>query len=708
MRNKLYAAALFFLITWPLHAGEVRVSDVVFGTPLGMRSQPAIQRGGDGYLVAWADERTFVPMVFAARLDDAGVPLDRSGFALGETLYDGQARPQIVWNGEAWLVFFSSRRGELLMSRVAPDGTHSEPRVITERSRSDPRGRSIATNGRIIVVTYTVAPNVPGTKILVLSMNGVRISEREVDSHAATTGMVVERDGEFVVAWNNFSAGHGELFAIRLDGSGNFLDESPRLLGKSSMEIEFTGHGNGYLVLEQNWGADRWEFTSHAVSADLATATTPGYVNISDTRRAFVQDGPSAVLIAANGPRFHAFRFDDAGHVSQSDDILQSALPLGDVAMTRTASGFAASWIVLESPYAPRLVAANLDTAFAPMTPPRAVSETAALQTPAAIAAGASEMLVAWLESPGLHLAPFGYNGARLGEDIALGDVNTGYIWPVSMLFDGERYVVAYKRVRSFEQQEIVVRFITPRGELLPDSVSLPAGWETAQVTLARGGASTIVLWRRNEGVVAAAIAGTKLQLQPRVIVSGTVSGQIGAAWNGESFLVAWSEGFLDWDIYLYNKIMGALVDEDLTLRSQPRLWASTPGMYSTLLSLAPHMLAFDGGVNAGLARIDSNGNAGPVKLVPGTLAQLAVDGDSVLMAWIDSQVLRVAPLNADGTLKNEGFRIPGVYGGPVARKGNLTIIGYSRVMAEAGDVRRAFLSLTDDTPNPGRRRSVR
>ncbi|HJQ39000.1 MAG TPA: hypothetical protein VKB93_17830 [Thermoanaerobaculia bacterium] len=709
MRARILTTVLLTLAACVLHAREVRVSDAVFGTPPGFRAQPAIQRGGDGYLVAWVDGRIGYEMVFAARLNDAGEAIDRSGFPLGDTHYYRDARPQIIWNGEAWLVFFSSR-GRLLMVRVAPDGTRSEPRLILEQARPDPRGRSIATNGKIIVVTYTVELYVPGTHVVVLSMNGDRISDREVDSHAATTGMVVERDGEFVIAWNNFAAGQGELFAIRLDGSGGrFLDAAPRLLGKSPNQIELTRNGNGYLVLEQHWGADRWEFTSHAVSADLATATSPGYVQISDTRRAFVQDGASAVLIAADGPKFQALRFDDAGHAISRDEILQSTLPLGDVAMTRIASGFAASWIVLENESVPRLVTAKLDPAFVPATPPRAVSETAAPQSAPEIAAGASEMLVAWVETFGLHLAQFGYDGARIGEEIVLDDVNTGYRPPVSMLFDGERYVIAYKRALGFAQrQEVVVRFLTPRGGLLPDIVVLPTTYETGEITLAKGRSSTIVLWRRNEGVLAAAIEGTQLRLQPRVIASGTVSSRIAAAWNGESFLVAWAEGFLDWDVYLYNRVVGALVDEDLTLRSPRHVLAPVGPLRSPSISLVSRMLAFDNGANVSLAPIDHNGNAGPVRFVEGTVSRLASEGDQVLLAWNDSQSLRVAPLSADGSLKNEGFRIPTLSSASLARKGNLTIAGYSRFVPEAGDMPRAFLSLTGDTPNPGRRRSAR
>jgi hypothetical protein len=720
MRVRILTTALLSFVTCLLHAGEVRVSDAMFGTPPGFRAKPAIQRGGDGFLVAWVDERTFGAEVFAARLNDAGVSLDRSGFSLGRTLE--QARPQIIWNGEAWLVFWSSHVGDLMMGRVTTDGTRGEPRVIAPRAWGDPRGRSVATNGRIIVVAYAGTwddPRFTGTYITVLSMNGDRISERQINSQKATTGMVTERDGEFAVAWNRYDSGNAELFAIRLDGSANILDASPRLLGKGGAELEFTRHGNGYLVLAQSWGADRWKFTSNAVSADLASSTTPSNVQISESwRRTFVQDGASAVLIAADGSKFRAFRFDAAGHETSNDEILPSALPLGDVAMTRTASGFTASWIVIESTFAPRLVAAKLDPSFVPTTPQRAVSETARPQTPVAIVFGPAEMLVAWLESPGLHLAQFGYDGRRLGDDIVLDDFAGNGLRPVSLLFDGERYVVAYASKRITQQiTDAVIHFVAPRGGLLPDSVHLPVGYESTRISLAKGRSSTIVLWRRDTGVMAAALTGTALTAQPRALASGIIADQIAAVWNGESFVAVWYEGHQTIEWPAYDKVAGAFVDEDLQIIGSRRIFTQTNGGSFPSLDAATRgstaFAAFENAGNINILRIEKDGSSAKAPLsVAGTLPHLASDGNDVDLAWFDGNALRVAPLTSTGSLKSEGVTLLNLYNPyvfrAIARRGGLSVVAYSRLVPEAGAMPRAFLSLVDETPNPGRRRSAR
>lgn len=715
MRTKLLAAAVLCFVA-ALHAREVRVSDPLLGTPPGTRSLPAIQRGGEGYLVAWVDERANGPMLFAARLDDAGVSLDRSGIELGDAMYSGQTRPQIIWNGAGWLVFWSNRVGQLVMARVAPDGTHGTAEVIAQRGYGDWRGRSVATNGRVILITWPGVwedPELIGTHVTVLSMNGDRISDRRVDSHASTAGMVLERDGEFVVAWNNIPAEGGELLALRIDGSGGaILDLAPHVLGKS-YPGELARNGDGFVVVLQEWIADRWIVNSYAVSRDLTIASEPAPVAVNaQAGRTLVQDGASAVLVANDGWKFTALRFDDAGHATNAATILESVQPVGDIALLRTNAGFAASWIVLDAGRPPRLVSALLDSAFGALTPQRAVSETAAPQTASAIAAGASEMLVGWIES-GLHLAQFGYDGARLGDEIVLADINGSYPRPVSLLFDGERYVVAY-----LQPSEIVIRFIAPRGGLVADSVRIPVGYEAGRVTLAKGRSSTIVLWRSSAGVVAAALSGTHLELQPRVIASGTVGGQIAAAWNGESFVVAWTEGFLDWDVYLYNRVMGTLVGEDLTA-GERKLLTPISSSRSPSLDLVARgstaFLAVESYPNVAVVRIAKDGNvAAPATLIPGFAPRLAADGDEVQLAWttLDRLSLRAAPLTAAGTLKDEGFTFPNLYApdwsGAVARKGSAVIVAYSRLVPEVGVMPRVFLSLLDATPNPGRRRSVR
>src|SRR6185436_14559667 len=74
------------------------------GNPPATRRIPDIAAGDDGFLAAWLDERAFSSTVMVARLTDAGEPLDPMGIALGASAW---GRPQVIWNGEAWLVFWS-------------------------------------------------------------------------------------------------------------------------------------------------------------------------------------------------------------------------------------------------------------------------------------------------------------------------------------------------------------------------------------------------------------------------------------------------------------------------------------------------------------------------------------------------------------------------------------------------------------------------
>jgi hypothetical protein len=289
-------------------------------------------------------------------------------------------------------------------------------------------------------------------------------------------------------------------------------------------------------------------------------------------------------------------------------------------------------------------------------------------------------------------------------------------IRPVSLLFDGERYVVAYRGRQN--PVDAVIHFITPRGELLPDSVHLPGDYSTFHIALAKGRSTTIALWSRSEGVFAAALSGTTMTAQPRVLASGVIGNQIAAAWNGDAFVVVWFDGVqtIEWPVY--NQLGGAFVSEDLGAVDR-RVFAQDGGSRFPNLDAAARgttvFVAYEHGPNIKVSRIEKDGSVAttPVSMA-GYAPRLASDGSRVDLAWTDGDLsrLRVAPLTDTGTLKNEGLTFPNLYApdffGGLARRGELSAVVYSRVVAEAGTMPRAFLSLTDETPNPGRRRSAR
>ncbi|MEO8288693.1 MAG: S-layer homology domain-containing protein [Chloroflexota bacterium] len=92
------------------------------------QDNPQIVRGGNQYLVVWEDSRTnynsvlvdFAPQggeegsqllkdIYATRLDANGLPVDQTPIAISQAVRN-QTRPQVAWNGSAWLVTWNTER----------------------------------------------------------------------------------------------------------------------------------------------------------------------------------------------------------------------------------------------------------------------------------------------------------------------------------------------------------------------------------------------------------------------------------------------------------------------------------------------------------------------------------------------------------------------------------------------------------------------
>lgn len=96
-----------------------------------------VAKGGDQYLVVWADRRaqqttSVAPQsqgdLYAIRLDAAGQPIDQIPFIVAAT-FGEQSQPRVAWNGENWLVLYVSQdpnagyfADRLRAVRVSPAG----------------------------------------------------------------------------------------------------------------------------------------------------------------------------------------------------------------------------------------------------------------------------------------------------------------------------------------------------------------------------------------------------------------------------------------------------------------------------------------------------------------------------------------------------------------------------------------------------------
>ena len=114
--------AMLCLGATKLHAQAVLDRGLLSGdsaieTMTNTQQNQAVAKGGDQYLVAWSDLRgasagdgsnQSASDVFGIRLDAAGNRIDPVPFVIAGGM-GNQRDPQIAWNGEAWLVLFTSQ-----------------------------------------------------------------------------------------------------------------------------------------------------------------------------------------------------------------------------------------------------------------------------------------------------------------------------------------------------------------------------------------------------------------------------------------------------------------------------------------------------------------------------------------------------------------------------------------------------------------------
>jgi hypothetical protein len=174
----------------------------------GRQERPAIARGGDGYLVAWADNRSSLldigidgattsgPLlgpelgskldIYAARLDANGALIDVSPIIISQAQHN-QTRVKVAWNGANWLVVWMTEREsdpnlkDVVAVRVSPGGVvlDASPILIDAGSSLDEHNPwSVTTDGtNWTVIWCDLSPTAGG----IFTIDGARISPAGVN-----------------------------------------------------------------------------------------------------------------------------------------------------------------------------------------------------------------------------------------------------------------------------------------------------------------------------------------------------------------------------------------------------------------------------------------------------------------------------------------------------------------------------------------------
>lgn len=703
MSRRLLPLLLILFVAGVVAAAEIPVSDFSLETSRATKRLPVIAAGDGGYLAAWLDERNGSRTLMATRIGPTGVPLDPLGIPLGRASF---YRPQILWNGDVYLVLWNDFDGKLLIAGVSRDGHAEAPRVLLERGALGQRPRAVATNGSYIVVGYTSSG---AMHVAVLTLEGVLVNDRIVDSRNSWTPTVLANDDEFLVAWNVA----GDVIGLRLDSRGVPKD-TLRKIGEGQ-EAEVLRNGSSYVVVAQ-----QPNYVSWAVSRDLTSVGTaaPLVLNQLDRDPSLLDGSPAmmAVFESTDNAYVTAITFDANGREAGPRKRIVQSGP-SHFAVARGDDALAIIEVKYDGIAHDALIGSLFDDdTLSRKAPDRVLTLSAYGEDSPVIAGGKGHYLVVWRRSGSLLAGRFLQNGTRMdGNGFVLDPASSS---PPSVVFDGERFVVTYLVWRG-NQRRAVVRFVSPTEGLLPNSYE----FESREApTLEAGNGVVLVTWIGNDGIWVGALRGTEAFGSPQRIAESYGSAPV-AKWNGRQFLVAWIEFEFDYDMYFPSRMLSMRIDSDLTrVDAQPRvLMADAVDSESPALAAWKDgwLIAFEDDDQVRLHEIDVTGQMmeTPLFARTGISPKLVNTVSQPWLAWTTWQnnVLSITPIKTDGTLdegRSRSLAAPPVgssfaYNTALASLGNDVAAAYARVAPEAGSVERVFFSVMQN-PMPMRRRAVR
>ncbi len=202
--------------------------DAAIGAATGDQGTASLARGGEGFLLAWADRRVSLAStgpesgvdVFALRLDADGSRVDAAPIALGTASGDDTS-PRVAWNGTSWLVTWVSQ---------GPYASQYSNAIV---------GRRVSAAGAVL----DAAP------FLVLGEPNTLVASHALDSDGS----------QWVAITGGSTSGMSGVLAARVSSQGIVLDPTPvQLMPPSSFGGNYAiAYAQGvHLVVWNDWSTD--------------------------------------------------------------------------------------------------------------------------------------------------------------------------------------------------------------------------------------------------------------------------------------------------------------------------------------------------------------------------------------------------------------------------------------------------------------------
>lgn len=554
----LAGAAICLVLCAPAQAriiGERAVSDPVYSNAPGGKYPPIIATDGDGFLVAWNDDRSLDRDLYAARVTAGGAVLDPIGILVAQ----GTGNPKIVFAGDTysifWMEFQPGANGDsLFIARVSRDGRIVDgPRVIADGFPFTAFDAS--TNGRRIVLAWT-------DRVAVLSAEG-ELLERGISlQNCLTNGCPPGVLCPPAPACSSFgvpriaSNGSGFVLAVPsppqnvsvfvLDGDGH-----PTFRGIADMGALPAGiasDGNDYVLLDVDAKTNNAVAQRISAAGDLLERHDLG-VALGVT--AFADVG--LIWTGASYAGLSRTNFGDAPKptllLTRSGEPL-SRPPAGDAelasgAIASNGRDIVAAWNGGTSTQA-SIFTERVDPATLSNGDPLLVSISAKTQRSPSIAFSGIGYAVAWYEGSRAWLRRFSLNGDPLDAlPIPLEDGVVGDSFAPRVAFDGRNYVAVAltDHFTPFLKRYLrLTRIDAVTGQTMGSFEILAlASQQDNTFDLRSNGTNTVLAWEGSDFTLHAGLVtdnGLANDITLTSMYIEAVSPSL--AWNGSEWLVAY------------------------------------------------------------------------------------------------------------------------------------------------------------------------
>lgn len=554
---------------------EFPVTDASLQPAFGAQTSPAAATDGTSFFAVWLDARGGSPVIRGTRVTAAGEVLDPAGIVLSNSA--NVAAPEIIWTGSSYAVYWRTPQGELVMMRVSPAGqiVASEQQLATGAASA-----MLATNGRNLLAAWvTFGPilhlrlftltgqplgeetRLPWTStvraagstaggFLVLGIDprsnvtALRVTDAgapagETFSLGSTTSLAgpirIASDGaSFVTAWPTFPTS-SDLRITKITTTGV---TTKVLAGENPVAPLITWNGNAYDLL---WS--KGTVTRHArLGSDL------------DVQGLDDLDGmPAAIagrlLIFQRGSDLVARLLGD----TRDFDLTGSLLPQQGITGAWNGSELLLAWLTPNEDgqgarvFLERMLpdGTRLDGDGIQLT------EFASPQVASpAVASDGDSFLIAWPQADGkIATQRIGADGS-LRERALIENSQGCRISTPSLVYDGEKYVLAYSVCRSGLQAAAA-------GTIDISTVGIPIGSQPLVISVVAGlhpkvvwtGRNRFVVWLDSLGNpespvpnVVGAITNTAVEHAFFIATSDPAKSNVTVATSGTTVLVAWQE----------------------------------------------------------------------------------------------------------------------------------------------------------------------